>query len=102
MVGIYQRVGTHIKSLRPALERVEGRHDILRAPYFEHVDVNTNLTGCGLSLRCLQYRAGIAHVGDDRQAAEIRKHLAQKFDSFPGKLGGLNRQAGGVAARVRQ
>src|SRR6202047_1339045 len=39
MVGIYQRVGTHIKRLRPALERLEGGHDIPRVPYFEHVDV---------------------------------------------------------------
>src|SRR5215467_10721114 len=101
VVGIYQRAWTHVQRLRPALERLEGRRDIRSAPYLEHFGINANFTGCGLNLRYLQYRPGITDIADDRQSAQIGECLTQDFESLASKLGGLNRDAGGVAARSR-
>src|SRR4030095_2798374 len=38
-VGSYERVGTHIKRLRAALQRLEGGRDILRSPDFQCGDL---------------------------------------------------------------
>jgi hypothetical protein len=57
--GIYERVATHIKCLRPALERVKGGRDILRLSDFELVDdVEAELAGRDLNLIRLSTAAG--------------------------------------------
>src|SRR5262245_3336171 len=101
-VGVYERAPTHVQRLRPALERLEGRRDIRGTPYFERFDINANFTGCGLNLRYLQYRTGVADITDDCQSMQIGERLAQDFDPLAGEFGGLKRDAGSVAARSRQ
>jgi hypothetical protein len=78
------------------------RRDIRSTPYFEHFDINANFTGCGLNLRYLQYRTGVADITDERQSMQIGERLAQDFESLAGEFGGLHREAGGIAARSRQ
>ena len=102
VVGIYQRARTHVQRLRAALERLEGRRNVRSAPYFEHLEVKADFTRCGLNLRYLQDRAGIADIADDRQSAQIGERLAQDLESLAGKVDGLNRDAGGIAARSHQ
>src|SRR5262249_11663198 len=47
-------------------------------------------------------RGGIAGIGHDRQMAQTGDNLVQEFEPLAGKIGGLGRQAGDVAARSRQ
>jgi hypothetical protein len=98
VVGIYQRAWTHVQRLRAALERLEGRRNVRSAPYFEHLEVKADFTGCGLNLRYFQHRAGIVDIADDRESAQIGERLAQDLESLAGKVDGLNRDAGGIAA----
>src|SRR6516225_3873707 len=58
--------------------------------------------GRGLSFAHFQHRGGIAGIGHDRQMAQTGDNLAQEFEPLAGKIGGLGRQAGDVAARSRQ
>jgi hypothetical protein len=44
-VGIYERIGNHIKTIRATLERLEGRRDILRSPDFERGSLETKPSG---------------------------------------------------------
>ena len=101
-VGGYERVGTDIKRLRAALERLEGGRDILGSPDFECSDLEAERAGRCLNLAHIQHGGGIADIGHDRQPAETGDNLAQKFEALAGKIGGLERQAGDVAARSRQ
>jgi hypothetical protein len=71
---------TNVQRLRPTFERLEGRCDIGSPPYFEHFDINAKSMGCGLNLRYLYYRSGIANITDDRQSAHIGERLAQDFE----------------------
>ena len=101
-VGICQRVGTHIKRLRPVLKRPECGRNIFSAADFEHFDINAKLAGYCPNLSDLSDGAGVADIGDDRQSAEIGKYLTQEFNSFSGKFGRLCRHARDIAARSRQ
>ena len=87
-----ERVATHIKRLRAALERVEGGRDILRLSDFELGDnVEAELVGRDLNLIHIQHGSGIADIGHDRQSAEIRKNLAQELESLASRVSLLER-----------
>ena len=73
-----------------------------RSPDFERDDFKAERAGRCLNFAHLQHGVGIADIGQDRQPAETGDNLAQKFKSLAGKIGGLDRQAGDVAARSRQ
>ena len=76
---------TDIKCLRAALERLEGRRDILRSPDFERDDLEAERAGRCLDLAHLQHGGGIVDIGHDRQPAETGDDLAQEFESLAGK-----------------
>ena len=57
--------------MRPALERLEGRRDILAAPDFELVNVDAERAARCLNLAYLQYGCGIIDIAHDRQPTEI-------------------------------
>jgi len=59
-------------------------------------------TGRCLSLTHLQHSGGIFHIANDRQPADIRENLAQNLESLADEVGGLNGQAGDIAARLCQ
>src|SRR5262245_55797254 len=102
MIAVQNRIGSNIKRLRATLERFEGGRDILRSPNFESNNIEANRAGRGLSFAHFQHRGGIAGIGHDRQMAQTGDNLAQEFEPLAGKIGGLGRQAGDVAARSRQ
>src|SRR5215831_13874294 len=102
MIAVQNRIGSNIKRLRATLERFEGGRDILHSPNFESNNIEANRAGCGLSFAHFQHRGGIAGIGHDRQMAQTGDNLAQEFEPLAGKIGGLGRQAGDVAARSRQ
>src|SRR6516165_1525467 len=102
MIAVQNRIGSNIKRLRATLARFEGGRDILRSPNFESNNIEANRAGRGLSFAHFQHRGGIAGIGHDRQMAQTGDNLAQEFEPFAGKIGGLGRQAGDVAARSRQ
>src|SRR5262245_22859812 len=93
---------THIKRLRAAFERLEGRHDILRSPDLESGEFEAKRSGCRPHLAQLQYGKVIADIAYHRQAAETGDDLAQKFESLARNVCRLDRQASDVAARSRQ
>ena len=99
---VSERVGTDVKCLRAALERLEGGRDILRSPDFERGDLEAERAGRRLNLAHLQHGGGIADIGHDRQPAQTGDNLAQEFEPLAGRIGCLVRQAGDVAARSRQ
>jgi len=70
-----------------ALERLEGRRDILRSPDFECVDFETERAGRRLNLTQLQHAEGIANIAQDRQPTETGDDLAQKFEPLASKIG---------------
>src|SRR5262249_19714080 len=92
-VGGYQRLGTNIKGLRSALERLEGGRDILGSPAFQFEEVASYREGRCLILGLLEHGGGIASISHDRQPAKTGHHLAQEFESLAGKIGKLRRQA---------
>src|SRR6516162_1055936 len=102
MIAVQNRIGSNIKRLRATLERFEGGRDILRSPNFESNNIEANRAGRGLSFAHFQHRGGIAGIGHYRQMAQTGDNLAQEFEPLGGKIGGLGRQAGDVAARSRQ
>src|SRR6516165_9593826 len=102
MIAVQNRIGSNIKRLRATLERFEGGRDILRSPNFESNNIEANRAGRGLSFAHFQHRGGIVGIGHDRQMAQTGDNLAQEFEPLAGKIGGLGRQAGDVAARSRQ
>src|SRR5215831_8280331 len=102
MIAVQNRIGSNIKRLRATLERFEGGRDILHSPNFESNNIEANRAGCGLSFAHFQHRGGIAGIGHDRQMAQTGDNLAQEFEPLAGKIGGLGRQTGDVAARSRQ
>src|SRR5215813_14171073 len=102
MIAVQNRIGSDIKRLRATFERFEGGRDILRSPNFESNNIEANRAGRGLSFAHFQHRGGIAGIGHDRQMAQTGDNLAQEFEPLAGKIGGLGRQAGDVAARSRQ
>src|SRR4029079_9155869 len=46
VVGVYERIGAHIKRLRAPLERRKGLCDILGAPDLEHGDIEAERARC--------------------------------------------------------
>jgi len=102
VVGVDECARTHVKRLHPLSERLEGRRNVGSAPYFEQFDINANFSCCGLNLRHLQDRAGIADIADDRQSLQMGERLAQHFESLAGKFSGLNGETGRVSTRSRQ
>jgi len=44
----------------------------------------------------------VADIAEDREPAQTRDHLAQEFKPLAGYIGGLEREAGDVAARPGQ
>src|SRR5262249_52093260 len=68
-VGVDQRIGAHVKRLRPAGEPLEGRRNILRAPNFEFVDFDTQRFGRGLNLAHLIHSPRVADIAQHGQAA---------------------------------
>jgi hypothetical protein len=49
-VGVGERVGAHVQRLRPGLEPLEGRRDIVGAVDFEPVDLEPKPAGHSLIL----------------------------------------------------
>ena len=96
-VGVCERVGTDIKGLCAALQRLKGGRDILCSPNFEREDFETERAGRCLNLAQLQHDKGIADIAHDRQPAKIGHELAQKFQPLARKVSRQVRQAGGVS-----
>jgi hypothetical protein len=101
-VGDYERVGNDIKGVRAALERLEGRSDILGPPDIERGDFEAKRACCSPNLAYVQRGVGIADIGHDRQPVQTGDELAQKFEPLAHGIGPLARQAGDVAARPRK
>src|SRR5262245_38959691 len=77
-----ERIGTDIKRLCAALERLDGGRDILRSPDFVRGDFETERAGRSLNLAHLQHGVGIVDVGHDRQVTESGDNLAQKLEAL--------------------
>src|SRR5215469_16058740 len=101
-VGGSERAADNIKCLRVILKSIKGERDILRWPDFGCGDLNTEHVGFPLRLAHYQDVARIAGIGHDRQSAEVGDKFAQESKSFANGVGRLERQAGDVAARLRQ
>src|SRR5215475_12871612 len=101
-VGRREGVGTNIKCVRAALERLEGTRDILRFPDFEWEDFETERAGHRLNLAQLQHNEGISDIAHDRYAAETGNDLPQEFEPLAGEISRQGCKAGDVAARPRQ
>src|SRR5262249_20522890 len=95
-------LGVLLERFAAPFERLEGGHDVLRAPDFEGDDFETDLAGRCLNLAHLQRGERIVDVAHDRQAPETGNDLAQELDPLAGKLVRLDRQAGDISARPRQ
>ena len=101
-VGVYERVGTDIKCIRTALERVEGGRDILNSPDFRYGDLKAQRAGRCLNLAYLQHNSGIVDLPHNPQPAKTGNNLAQEFESLATSIRYQLRQTGDVAARSRQ
>jgi hypothetical protein len=103
IVGRFRdRIDNDIKCECGTLEGLQGGRDFLRSPDFEPDDFKAERVGRCLHLAHLQHVAGIVDIAQDRQPAKPRDKLTQQLNSLGGKILGLVRQAGGVAARARQ
>jgi hypothetical protein len=78
-MGIHERVDTNIKCVRATFDRLQGGRNILCAPDFEYVGLETKPAGRCLNLAQLQHGERIANIAYDRQTAETGDDLAQKF-----------------------
>ncbi len=85
-IGVHEPVGTNIKCLRTALERLEGGRDILCSPNFECIEFETERAGRRLSLAQLHHGEGITDISQDRHSAETWNNLAQQFEPLTGKV----------------
>jgi hypothetical protein len=85
-VSGYQRVGTDIKCLHTALERLKGGRDILGSPDFKGGHVEAERARRCLKLSHFQRGEGIFHIGHYRQPAETGEDLAQQSESLTGKI----------------
>jgi hypothetical protein len=100
--GVHEWVGNHIKRIRAALERLEGRGDIVRSPDFQCGGIKAERANRRLSLDHLLHCQRIADVDHDRQPPKTGDDLTQNFEPFGSSICHLARQAGDVAARSRQ
>jgi hypothetical protein len=95
-VGVNEGVGTNIKCLRAAIERLEGGCDILRSPDFECGDVEVIEAIRGTKAKVAfylepgrDYRKGLQEIGDiveDRLVQEALRavsHVAQQPSLIP-------------------
>ena len=101
-VGGDKRIAADIKCLCLALECIERRHNVLVPTNSGRNRLKPERAGCCLSLAHLQDGKGIADVGYDRQPAQTRDNIAQKFSPLAGDICQLGRQAREIAARSRQ
>ena len=85
-VGKYERLSHHIDCIRAALERLEGRHDILGSPDFRYGGLKAECAGRCLNPASLKRRVGIADIGHDRQTAQTWDSLTQKLDPLAGNI----------------
>src|SRR5262249_6395251 len=97
-----ERVDTDVKCFRTAFDLLKSTRDVLGSPNFERGNFETERTFRRLNLPQFQHGGGIADIGHDRQPAEIRNNLAQKFESLTSKISVLDRESGDVPARVSQ
>src|SRR5262245_60735679 len=99
-MGEYERVGREVNCFRVTLKRLESGGDIFCSPYFGrcHFD-EAERAGCCLNFGHFYKGSGVAGIAQDRQPAETRNNLAQKFESLTRKIGRLEGKAGDVAAR---
>src|SRR6185369_1461550 len=95
-------INCYIKCIRPGLQALEGRTDILGSTDCEWGDFEAEPAGFSLSLTHLQHRLRIVSIKHDGQTAKLGHDLAQKFKSLASKLVGLNRQPGHVPAGFRE
>jgi hypothetical protein len=84
------------------LSASKAERDILGAPDFECIDLETERAGRRLSLAQLQYGERITDISQDRHSAETWNNLAQEFEPLASNIVRLKRQASDVAARSRQ
>ena len=90
---VHKRVGTDIKCICAALERLEGGRDVLGSPDFRCDDLEAERAGRRLNLAHLQHGVGIADIGQDRQPAETGDEpratvrVACRQDRRPGSTG---------------
>ena len=101
-IGDYKRVAHDVKCVQPALEAVEGRRDIFHSPNFQCDGLKAEPAGCCFSLAHLDRGSRTADIGHDPQPAKIGENLAQHFEALASHIGLLERQAGDVAARLRE
>src|SRR6185503_3722654 len=80
VVGVYERIGAHIKRLRAPLERREGLCDILGAPELAHGDIEAERAGCRPNFSHFLHGGGVIPVADDRQSSQIGEKFAQEFE----------------------
>src|SRR5947207_287307 len=89
----------NIKCPRAALGRLDGGRDVFGSLDFRSPDLKTERSGSCLNLAHLQYKVGIADIGQDRQPAQTRDNLPQEVEPLASKVSRLVRQASDVAAR---
>ena len=65
-------------------------------------DLNAERARRCLNLAHFQHGSGTADVGHDRQPAKTGKNLAQHLETLASHIALLKRQAGEVAARLRE
>ena len=102
LIGLHEPVGTNIKCLCTALERLKGGHDIFCSPNFECIEFETERAGHRLRLAQLHYGDRISDISQDCHSAQTWNNLTQQFEPLASKIGRLDRQAGDVAARSSQ
>ena len=83
---MHERVADNVKRLRVALERLESRRDILRAPDRQWDDLKAERTRCRLNLVHLPHAAGIVGIGHDGQPTQSWENLAQEFEALGSEI----------------
>jgi hypothetical protein len=101
-MSIHQRVGLNINRVRAALERLNGRCDVLGAADFRFHDLKPKRSRSLLNLTHLRGRDRVADVAQGRQPRQVGDDFAQNFDPLATKIGSQLRQAGDVAAWPRK
>ena len=76
---IYEWLTNNIERVSTTLERVEGGRDIFCTPDCERNHLEANGAGNGLNFCHVQHGDRTAGIGQDRQSAEARNDLTQKF-----------------------
>jgi len=79
---------------------LKSRCNILRSPDLEWRYFDTNSASRRLGVIDFTPARGIGNIRHDCQAAKLRDHFTQEFESLAGKIGGEQRHACDVATRL--